>query len=49
MSEQLAVLALRHAVPAIYEFRAFAAAGSCSAIAAATEAGRRSTAPNQVT
>jgi len=26
-SEQLAVLALRHAVPAIYEFRAFAAAG----------------------
>ena len=26
-SEQLAVLSLRHAVPAIYEFRAFAAAG----------------------
>jgi putative tryptophan/tyrosine transport system substrate-binding protein len=26
-SELLAVLALRHAVPAIYEFRAFAAAG----------------------
>jgi putative tryptophan/tyrosine transport system substrate-binding protein len=26
-SEQLAVLALRHAVPAIYEFRAFVAAG----------------------
>ena len=26
-SEQLAALALRHAVPAIYEFRAFVAAG----------------------
>ena len=26
-SEQLAVLSLRHAVPAIYEFRTFAAAG----------------------
>jgi ABC-type uncharacterized transport system substrate-binding protein len=26
-SEQLALLALRHAVPAIYEFREFAAAG----------------------
>ena len=26
-SEQLAILALRHAVPAIYDFRAFAAAG----------------------
>ena len=26
-SEQLAALALRHAVPVIYEFRAFAAAG----------------------
>src|SRR5262249_13916033 len=40
-SEQLAALALRHAVPAIYQFRAFAAAGGLMSYGADLRAGYR--------